>query len=85
MTRSAPILEFDPDRSAILMPDPYRIGVGKPVPSRGVLCFFQDVIDTLLENGELVRLGDLGSERGKQPVYSTPGLVRHWQPVSWMN
>ena len=47
MTKRAPILEFDVDRTSILMPDPFRIGVGQLVPARGVLCFFQDVLNAL--------------------------------------
>ncbi|KAF0110202.1 MAG: Purine or other phosphorylase family 1 [Chloroflexi bacterium] len=70
MTQKAPILEFDDDRSAILMPDPYRFSGGKPVPARGVLCFFKDVLDDLLEKNELMLIGYLGSEMGKHPVYS---------------
>jgi uridine phosphorylase len=69
MPKRAPILEFDVDRTSILMPDPFRIGVGTLVPARGVLCFFQDVINTLLEKGELTHIGDLKSEIGKHPVY----------------
>ena len=70
MAKRAPILEFDVDRTSILMPDPFRIGVGKLVPARGVLCFFQDVLNSLLENGELTHIGDLKSEIGKHPVYT---------------
>ena len=43
--KNAPILEFDEDRTGILMPDPFTIGVGTIVPARGVLCFFHDVLD----------------------------------------
>ena len=70
MTAKAPILEFDEDRTSILMPNPYQIGVGIPVPNRVVLCFFQDVITELLDKGELTLLGNLKSESGKHPVYS---------------
>jgi len=70
MTKKAPILEFDEDRTGILMPDPFAIGVGTLVPSKGVLCFFHDVIASLLENGELTHIGNLKSEMGKHPVYS---------------
>jgi len=55
MTKNAPILEFDEDRTGILMPDPFTIGVGTIVPSKGVLCFFHDVIATLLENEKVYR------------------------------
>jgi len=65
-----PITEFDDDRSAILMPDPFAIGVGTLVPARGVLCFFQDVITDLCEEGKLKEIGHLSSEIGKNPVYT---------------
>jgi uridine phosphorylase len=70
MTKKSPILEFDEDRSAILMPDPYRFAKAGPIPARAVLCFFQDVLDDLKASGELTHLGDLLSEIGKHPVYS---------------
>lgn len=67
--KKAPILEFDEDRTSILMPDPFRLGVQQLVPARGVLCFFKDVIDELVEVGEMTELGNLRSEFGKHPVY----------------
>lgn len=70
MTRKSPILEFDDDRSAILMPDPFRFAKSGPIPARGVLCFFKDVFDALLVEGKLTKLGDLNSEIGEHPVYS---------------
>lgn len=70
MTRKSPILEFDDDRSAILIPDPYRLAKSGPIPARGVLCFFKDVFDALLEEGKLTKLGDLHSEIGDHPIYS---------------
>jgi len=70
MTHKTPILEFDDDRAAILMPDPYRFAKSGPVPARGVLCFFKDVFDALLAEGKLAKLGDLHSEIGDHPVYS---------------
>ena len=51
------------------MPDPFRLGGGSPVPARGVLCFFKDVIDDLVAEGKLVEIGNLRSEMGKHPVY----------------
>lgn len=69
MTRKAPILEFDEDRSAILMPDPYRFAGKAVIPARGVLCFFHDVIEGLVAAGDLTFLGNLGSEIGKHPIY----------------
>lgn len=69
MTKKAPILEYDIDRTSITMPDPFKIGVGINIPARGVLCFFQDVIDQLKDEGKLSHLGDLRSEIGRHPVY----------------
>jgi uridine phosphorylase len=70
MTHNTPILEFDDDRSAILMPDPYHFAKSGPVPARGVLCFFKDVFDALLAEGKLTKLDELHSEIGDHPVYS---------------
>jgi len=61
-----PILEFDPDTSAILNPHPNMI---KNLPTTGVLCFFQDVLEKLVGNGVLTEIGELGSEIGRNPVY----------------
>ena len=97
MTENAPILEFDGDRSAILSPDPYRTGGDIHLPSLGVLCFFQDVLQ------------EDGAERGTDPRASSalgnwpePGVCiskgrpagdggssrgggHRWQPVFWRN
>jgi len=68
MTKHYPILDFDEDRSAILSPDPYALGIG--TPARCVLCFFQDVINRMRDEGQLKEIGHLRSEMGKHPVYS---------------
>ncbi len=67
---STPVLEHDEDRAAIIMPDPFRFAKCGPIPSRGVLCFFQDVISSLLEEEKLKILGHLTTEMGDHPVYS---------------
>ena len=67
---STPILEHDEDRAAIIMPDPFRFAKCGPIPSRGVLCFFQDVISSLLEEAKLKKLGHLTTEMGDHPVYA---------------
>jgi len=69
MKKTYPILEFDEDRSSILNPDPFRFNGKPPVASIGVLCFFQDVISSLVETGELKEFGALHSEMGAHPVY----------------
>ena len=69
MTDNFPILDFDENRAAIIMPDPFRFAKNGPIPARGVLCFFQDVIEELQKNGKLKLLGHLTSEIGEHPVY----------------
>lgn len=68
MTKHYPILDFDDDRSAILTPDPYALGIG--TPAKCVLCFFQEVITRLREEGQLREVGHLHSEIGRHPVYA---------------
>ncbi len=63
-----PILEFDPDRNAIINPHAY--GMEKPLPRKGILCFFNDVIHALRRRMRLVRIGQFRSEIGFNPVYS---------------
>ncbi len=62
-----PILEFDPERNAILNPQIKPPPV--PIPERVVLCFFYDVLNAMAASGELVELRRLGSEIGPNPVY----------------
>lgn len=74
MTSDYPILEFDPDPQAILNPERERIihamgGMEDPLPQKGVLCFFYDVISDLLHDGKIKRIGHLISEMGQNPVY----------------
>lgn len=68
MNNDSPILEFDPDRSAIL--EPSGPPTSEPVPDRCVLCFFQDIIDRLVEEKQLHPIGELKSEIGPNPIYS---------------
>ncbi len=77
---TAPILEFDPTRKAILEPGPARLS--EPAPDRAVLCFFQDVITRLVDDQRLRRIGRLKSEIGENPLYvlegnNQPVLVAH--------
>ena len=64
-----PILEFDPSPTALI--EPGQIIKRADIPERCVLCFFQDVIVGLVEQGELVEIEQvrLGSEIGRNPVY----------------
>lgn len=62
-----PILEFDPTPEALL--EPSRVIRRSDVPERCVLCFFQEVIDLLVERHEAKVLKRLRSEIGRNPVY----------------
>jgi uridine phosphorylase len=75
-----PILEFDPNPTAII--NPFAVKLSEPAPRRVVLCFFQDVLRPLAADGKLIEIGRLGSEIGSNPLYrmDTPGgalLVLH--------
>ncbi|HEX8938827.1 MAG TPA: nucleoside phosphorylase [Candidatus Limnocylindrales bacterium] len=63
----APILEFDPSPTAIIEPGaiPHR---DVDVPRHVVLCFFQDVIQTLVAERGARRIGRLRSEIGDNPI-----------------
>ncbi len=72
-----PILEFDPALEAII--EPQGPVVSRPAPLRGVLCFFPEVIQSLLEAGRLVEIGAIRSEIGRHPLYvlrveTSPGV-----------
>ncbi|MGB1252848.1 MAG: nucleoside phosphorylase [Candidatus Promineifilaceae bacterium] len=64
-----PILEFDPAPTAILEPSELR--PKQTIPQRLVLCFFQDVLTKLRDEGRLIVRDDVrvGSEIGRNPVY----------------
>ena len=74
--QSAPILEFDPSREALLEPGKLIRPLAE-MPSACVLCFFHDVIAGLLAAGELQEITFLRSEMGRHPVYrfAVPGGV----------
>lgn len=65
--RPYPILEFDPTPTAII--EPSRILKPIAIAEHCVLCFFQDVINDLREDGRLHEIHTLGSEMGPNPVY----------------
>lgn len=65
---SFPILEFDPDRSAMLEPSKL-IAPNAVMPIRCVICFFNDVISHLLAAGLITEIASLRSEMGRHPVY----------------
>lgn len=67
MQPNYPILEFDPERKAIF--EPYGMKLDQEVPGRGVLCFFHEVLKSLVTEGRLQEIGRIGSEMGKHPIY----------------
>ena len=62
-----PILEYDPSPDAII--DPQRLIKPIDIPRHCVVCFFQDVITKLNDEGRLKLVSNLRSEIGKHPVY----------------
>ena len=74
---SIPILEYDPNHAAII--EPVGPPVSRPAPQRGVLCFFPEVIQALLDEGRLSQIGAIRSEIGQHPLYvlrvdTSPGV-----------
>jgi uridine phosphorylase len=62
-----PILDFDPTLEAII--EPSKVIKPIDIPQRCVLCFFQDVINTVCRDGGRRVIAHLGSEMGKNPIY----------------
>lgn len=62
-----PILEFDPSPQALI--EPTRINRPQPVPERCVLCFFQDVIEQVVEEHHAVVVARIRWEDGVHLYY----------------
>jgi uridine phosphorylase len=62
-----PVLEFDPALDAFINPGYSRNHVA--VAGRGVVCFFQDVIDELVQRGVAEQVDTEHSEIGAHPIY----------------
>jgi uridine phosphorylase len=65
--RTAPILEFDPAREAVI--EPSKVMRVRDMPEHAVACFFQDVIALLVERHEAKVVKRLKSEIGVHPVH----------------
>jgi uridine phosphorylase len=63
----APILEFDPNPTAIL--NPHGLRLSEPLPERVVLCFFLDVLRSLAHRKQMIKIGHAASEMGRNPIY----------------
>lgn len=68
MRHDVPILEFDPEREALI--DPQKLIQPLPAaPEACVLCFFRDVLQDLHGRGQARILVELRSEQGTNPLY----------------
>ena len=74
-----PILEFDPERRAIIEPHGQP---RQPLPPVAVLCFFHDVFAHLLTQHQPPVVHHLRSEMGKHPVYQ---LEHQGQPFVYVH
>ena len=63
----APILEFDPAPTAVI--EPSETIAPMDVPRHAVLCFFQDVIETVVAAHEGRIVDHVVSEIGRNPIY----------------
>lgn len=62
-----PILEFDPNPTAIL--NPQDIHKEKIAPTRSVICFFGNILEEMKSEGQLTLLKNIRSEMGVHPLY----------------
>ena len=62
-----PILEFDPSRPALI--EPTEVLKPLPISPYCVLCFFREVIETIVASGRSEQVAMLGSEIGPNPAY----------------
>jgi uridine phosphorylase len=66
-TSTYPILEFDPAREAFI--EPSRVIKPRDMPKHCVICFFQEVIDHIVEEHQATIAVNLQSEVGAHPIY----------------
>ncbi|MHB8647425.1 MAG: nucleoside phosphorylase [Thermomicrobiales bacterium] len=76
--REWPILEFDPAREAILEPSQAN-AAGVRAPERCVVCFFQDVIAQMRQEGRAREIAFMRSEIGSHPLYE---IEHNGQPLA---
>jgi len=62
-----PILEYDSAREAMLEPHEIIPHIG--APEKCVVCFFQDAIGRLRDEGKLTQICDISGEMGPNPLY----------------
>jgi uridine phosphorylase len=62
-----PILEYDAAEEAVI--EPRRVIAPIDIAEHCVVCFFQDVLDALVDAGQLTRVACQRSEMGEHPVF----------------
>ena len=67
MKQDYPILEYDPTRKALI--EPSDLIKPEDIPERGVICFFQEVLTSLIERGLLTKISSTRSEVGEHIFY----------------
>jgi len=65
--KTAPILEFDANRKAIL--EPHQRWKDGEAPRKAVLCFFQEILQDLAKQRQIHPVHTLKSEIGANPIY----------------
>ena len=76
-----PLTDYDPNPRAIIQPDKHDHD--RPVPERGVLCFFFDLLAEMVAAGQLVQIGAENSEMGEHPFYAYTAETPTGVPHSW--
>lgn len=67
MTHDFPLLEFDPEKTALI--EPHHTITPVTIPELAVACFFRDVVDDLVQRDNLLPLTTQRSEMGQHPIY----------------
>jgi hypothetical protein len=67
LTAAYPILEYDPERQAIL--EPTQLVEAMDVPEHCVICFFAEVLQWLREENSAEVIAHSISEIGQHPLY----------------
>ena len=72
-----PLLEFDPDPSAVIDPSEVLAHRRGSIPERAVLCFYAEIVEALPAEAEQV--GELEAAHGRHPIWR---VHRHGQDIA---
>ena len=67
LRKEFPILEFDAVKEAVI--ELHEIIEKLDIPEYGVICFFNDVLRKLKNQGKLKLIASFRSEMGENPIY----------------